>query len=75
MKKPSQSAAEERPRRSFDDRPPGAPMWVKAGAVVVGVVLLVALAVALLSGGDHGPGRHLGESAPGTVVAAGAAWM
>lgn len=38
---------------------PGMPQWVKVFAVVtVGLVLLV-VAVMALSGGDHGPGRHL----------------
>jgi hypothetical protein len=40
--------------------PPGAPRWVKAVAVVVGV-LAVLLIVAKVTGlgGEHGPGRHL----------------
>lgn len=54
------------------DRPPGMPTWVKASAIVVGVVLLVRVAVMLLSGGEHGPMRHL-DGAPADVRPAAAA--
>jgi hypothetical protein len=37
--------------------PPGTPRWVKVAAVIA-LLILVMLAVALLSGGKHGPGRH-----------------
>ncbi|ABM10798.1 hypothetical protein FHR86_003688 [Paenarthrobacter ilicis] len=36
----------------------GAPRWVKVSAIVAGILLLVAVAVMVLSGGEHGPGRH-----------------
>ena len=39
--------------------PPGAPRWVKVFAIVAVAVVVLILAVALLSGGEHGPGRHL----------------
>ncbi len=42
---------------SSGPRPPGVPLWVKAFGVLV-LVLLVLLAVMLLNGGSHGPGRH-----------------
>lgn len=42
----------------LDPRPPAAPRWVKIAAIVAGVIL-VAIVVAALSGGEHGPGRHL----------------
>ncbi len=42
------------------------PRWVKVVAVVVGVLIVLVVAVMLLSGGNHGPGRHL--SAPAAVV-------
>jgi hypothetical protein len=39
---------------------PGTPRWVKViGIVLVGVVLL-ALAVMVVGGGQHGPGMHTG---------------
>ena len=42
---------------------PGMPRWVKI--VVTVAVLLVLTAVALaLSGGEHSPGRHLGDDPP-----------
>ena len=37
---------------------PGAPRWVKVSVIVAGV-LVVLVVIALLVGGDHGPGRHL----------------
>jgi hypothetical protein len=36
----------------------GTPRWVK-GFVVIGALLLVVIAMAVLTG--HGPGRHLGH--------------
>lgn len=50
------------------DRPPGMPTWVKASVVVAVVVVLAVIAVMLLSGGEHGPGRHLGGAAPADAV-------
>ena len=40
--------------------PPRMPTWVKASLVAAAVITL-ALLVALLTGGEHGPGRHLGS--------------
>jgi hypothetical protein len=38
--------------------PPPTPRWVKVfGIILVVVVLLVG--IALLAGGEHGPGRHM----------------
>ncbi|MBA3746526.1 MAG: hypothetical protein H0W96_03420 [Solirubrobacterales bacterium] len=37
--------------------PPAAPRWAKVFAVIA-VVAIVMVAVMLLAGGDHGPGRH-----------------
>jgi hypothetical protein len=57
-------------------KPDYAPMpgWVKWLVIAVGVLLLVVV-VALLAGGEHGPGRHIsGAATPdeGGVVAASA---
>lgn len=41
------------------------PRWVKISLAVAAVVVLVVL-VALLSGGQHGPGRHLSAPHMGT---------
>lgn len=35
----------------------GTPRWVKVSLIIAAVLVLV-VAVALLFGGDHGPGRH-----------------
>jgi len=45
-------------------RPAGTPAWVKVFAVIA-VVLIAMLGVMLLSGGDHGPGRHTSGGAGG----------
>lgn len=43
------------------EAPPGVPRWLKVSALIAGVVLLAVIAVMLISGGDHGPGRHVPE--------------
>jgi hypothetical protein len=47
-------------RKAGADRGPtaGTPRWVKVSGVVALVVLLLLLIV-LLTGGSHGPGRHV----------------
>ncbi len=43
---------------------PGAPRWVKVFGFVAAVLLVIGL-VLMLTGGDHGPGRHVdGGHAP-----------
>lgn len=43
----------------------GPPRWVKISAIAAGILILVAVAVMLLSGGQHGPARHgLGMGMP-----------
>lgn len=46
----------------------GAPRWAK-GVGIVAVVLAVLVVVLLLSGGNHGPGRHASSGGPGRQVA------
>jgi hypothetical protein len=41
----------------------GTPRWVKVSAIVALVVVLL-LVVAMVFGGEHGPGRHLGGDTP-----------
>ncbi|MDP9460609.1 MAG: hypothetical protein M3Q22_10290 [Actinomycetota bacterium] len=52
--------------------PPGMPLWVKAAAVVVGLLLVVYLVLQLTGlGGGHGPGMHSSSglpSAPGEAA-------
>ncbi|GAA4446855.1 hypothetical protein ACFQV2_25020 [Actinokineospora soli] len=43
------------------ERPPGMPRWVRTTALVVAVLVAVVVLVLLISGGEHGPGRHLGQ--------------
>jgi hypothetical protein len=46
------------PSDSASDEKSGTPRWVKvSGLVALAVILL--LVIALLSGGGHGPGRHM----------------
>jgi hypothetical protein len=53
----------------------GVPRWVKVFGLVLAVLVVLAALVMLLSGGAHGPGRHLslalsGAVSPSSMVAA-----
>ena len=37
---------------------PGTPRWVKVFGIIVIVVVLLAVGLMFLVGGEHGPGRH-----------------
>jgi hypothetical protein len=39
------------------------PRWVKMFLIIAAVVVVLMVAVMLVSGGKHGPGRHLSSSA------------
>lgn len=52
---PGTTAPVDGPDGTDEHRMPG---WVK-GFVVAGIVLVVLVVVALVFGGEHGPGRHL----------------
>lgn len=49
------------PPDGHDDRgtAPGIPRWVKVSGLVVAALIVLLVAVMLLAGGDHGPGRHM----------------
>ena len=38
---------------------PGTPRWVKVSGVVTLVLVLLVVIVIVVSGGNHGPGRHM----------------
>ena len=61
-------------RPSSAGRPP-TPRWVRVVGVLLAVVAVL-IAVALLSGVEHGPGMHASTPVrePVTVVGAAAAW-
>lgn len=42
----------------------GMPRWVTVSLAVAAVLLVLAIAVMLFGGGEHGPGRHLSGVAP-----------
>lgn len=45
--------------------PPRLPRWLKLSGIIAGVLVLAAVAVMFIAGGDHGPGRHTpGGDAP-----------
>ncbi|MFE6649760.1 hypothetical protein ACFVJS_24555 [Nocardioides sp. NPDC057772] len=59
-----------KPSGPSNDGPPGMPSWVKyLLAALLAVVLLAVLAM-LITGGEHGPGRHIGGMGPASVVGA-----
>ena len=45
--------------------PPGMPRWVKVSGIIVAVLVLLLVIVLLISGGEHGPRRHLSDGAGG----------
>jgi hypothetical protein len=49
----------DRNLRSGPEQPSGMPRWVKVFGITVAVLLTVTILIMLLSGGQHGPGRHL----------------
>ncbi|WP_037733363.1 hypothetical protein [Streptomyces megasporus] len=60
------------PRPGADDSPgtgaghapdPGIPRWVKISGITAAALVALAVLVMLLSGGEHGPGRHLPSGA------------
>lgn len=66
--KPGMAEGSKHPDR---DTFTGPPRWVKISALAAGVLLLVIAAVMIVSGGEHGPGRHgFGLGAPdGSITA------
>jgi hypothetical protein len=53
----TEDAPDRRADRNAEDHP-GLPRWVRLLAIGGVVALVVLVAVALLVGGDHGPGMH-----------------
>jgi hypothetical protein len=62
--------------------PPGMPRWVKVAGIILAILALLLIVVLLVSGGHHGPGRHLSagsvgyaplsDGTPGLVLSRGA---
>lgn len=52
------------------DPEPGAPRWVKVSAIIAAALVLLLLLLMVLSGGRHGPGRHLRTGGPGASAPA-----
>lgn len=54
-----------------DPAPPRMPRWVKTLLISVLILIVVGVLVMLVSGGEHGPGRHgaLGSESPVASVA------
>jgi hypothetical protein len=45
---------------------PGMPRWVKVSGIIAIVLVLLVVIIVLVSGGEHGPGRHIPEGTPGS---------
>jgi hypothetical protein len=54
-KSPSSLATEQ-------NSPPSTPRWVKVFGIIIVVLVLLFVGLQFLSGGRHGPGRHLPAS-------------
>ena len=53
-----------RPEADSSEPSPGTPRWVKTSAIAALVLVVLVVIAMLLSGGEHGPGRHSGGLAP-----------
>jgi hypothetical protein len=68
-----ESGSEQEPRGGSTRHLADIPRWVKVFVVVAMVVLLLMIVAMLITGGQHGPGRHLSASAMYERTAASAA--
>jgi hypothetical protein len=46
--------------------PPGIPRWVKVFGIVALVLVLLVIIMLFVSGGSHGPGRHIPSGGAGS---------
>ncbi|OLO27023.1 hypothetical protein BTR23_21035 [Alkalihalophilus pseudofirmus] len=46
---------------SREERPHSTPRWVKVFGIIAIVLVLLVVIIMVISGGEHGPGRHLSE--------------
>ena len=67
----STSGTTEGSRQGRGEQNTGVPRWVKVFAASVVALILIGVAVMLLSGGQHGPGRHTSSSAQSPTASAG----
>lgn len=42
----------------------GLPGWVRNTLIAIGVLLVLIVVVMMATGGNHGPGQHMGSFAP-----------
>jgi ABC-type cobalt transport system substrate-binding protein len=49
---------------STGDRPPSTPRWVKVCGIIAIVLVLLFIIKIFISGGEHGPGRHMQGGEP-----------
>ena len=68
-----ESGAQQEPRAGSTRGLAGIPRWVKVFVVVAATLLLLMVVAMLITGGEHGPGRHLSASAMYERTAASAA--
>jgi hypothetical protein len=64
---------DETTRDPANRQKPGTPRWVKAFGIVLMIAIVLAVAVILVGGGQHGPGIHagaddLGGHGPGSAA-------
>ena len=56
------------PRSSSPGGAEGLPRWVAVTLLVVVAIILLGVLVLVLTGGQHGPGRHLGAESPSSTA-------
>lgn len=60
--------ADPTPRPADADRvPPRMPRWVKLLAIIVAVLIVGAVAIVVISAGQHGPGQHAVAGVPSSA--------
>jgi hypothetical protein len=62
----AQEAEDEAGERPLGPARAGAPRWVKVVGLVLVVLVVLAVVLVLVSGGEHGPGRHASSAVPVT---------
>lgn len=48
--------------RPTENRPPSTPRWVKVSGIIAIVLVLLVVIMMFISGGKHGPMRHMSSS-------------
>ncbi|MEC5425334.1 hypothetical protein QGM71_17775 [Virgibacillus sp. C22-A2] len=62
MGKLSRSTTEKNNRLPDHESTTSTPRWVKLSGIIIIIVIMIAIFIMVISGGNHGPGRHMPSS-------------